>query len=417
MSIPDPTGDASAIAIVSGSEGRERFPALDWHSLFADDHEEEWLHEPLLPARRSVVIYSPPKVGKSLLMLEFAVALSRAESFLGYQIKERQRVLYVDFENDPRGDIRARLRAMDYGPDDLDQLHYLSFPTLAGLDTARGAVELLEAVNAYRATVVVIDTVSRAVEGEENSNDTWLGLYRHTGLKLKQAGVAVVRLDHTGKDETKGQRGGSAKSGDVDAVWRLSRVSDERFRLECTDSRMQIDAKSLSLTRRRLPRLHHSLDASSATTGREAKIAQLVNLADANGLPADASREAIRDLAKRFGIGGRNDVFGDAARARKAVPAVGDSAARRDLSPQFGTARDSGSQNPRDHAGMGCPQPSGTAGDNTPSPSLSPSQHPMGGTVGTAGRDAEPVGLDAAYCSICGLGAGKHTGSCKAAKR
>jgi hypothetical protein len=56
---------------------------------------------------------------------------------------------------------------------------------------------------------VVIDTVSRAIDGEENSNDTW----------LNQLGIAMIRLDHSGKDETKGMRGGSAKSGDVDAVW------------------------------------------------------------------------------------------------------------------------------------------------------------------------------------------------------
>ena len=34
----------------------------------------------------------------------------------------------------------------------------------------------------------------------------------------------MVRLDHTGKDQTKGQRGGSAKYGDVDAVWKLTEV-------------------------------------------------------------------------------------------------------------------------------------------------------------------------------------------------
>ena len=58
----------------------------------------------------------------------------------------------------------------------------------------------------------------------------------------------MVRLDHTGKDETKGQRGGSAKSGDVDAIWRLSRVTEVRFRLECTNSRLQITTKSLQPT-------------------------------------------------------------------------------------------------------------------------------------------------------------------------
>jgi RecA-family ATPase len=119
-----------------------------------------------------VSLYRAPKVGKSLLILEFAVAISRAETFLDYTPERRVRVLYVDFENDPRGDVRSRLQAMGYKPADLDYLDYPSFPTMAGLDSERGALELLEAVNAYRSEVVVVDTVSRAVDGEENSNDT-----------------------------------------------------------------------------------------------------------------------------------------------------------------------------------------------------------------------------------------------------
>src|SRR5665811_1892888 len=160
----------------------------------------------------------------------------RDSDYTGRQV----RVLYVDFENDPRGDVRSRLQAMDYGPADLEGLDYLSFPSMAGLDTERGALELLEAVKAYGSEVVIIDTVSRAVDGKENENDTYLQMYRHTGLALKRAGVAIIRLDHSGKDETKGQRGASAKSGDVDAVWRLTRVTEDRFRLECTDSRMSV---------------------------------------------------------------------------------------------------------------------------------------------------------------------------------
>ena len=309
---PDHAGEDDA-----GERARRLFPRLDWHALWGDDEEEEWIHEPLLAARRLVSLYSAPKVGKSLLMLELAVGISRGEAVLGYTPTRRWRVLYVDFENDPRGDVRSRLQAMGYGPDDLDHVDYLSFPTMAGLDSERGGLELLEAVRAYASEVVVIDTVSRAVDGEENSNDTWLGLYRHTGLKLKQAGVAAIRLDHSGKDESKGTRGGSAKSGDVDAIWRLTRVTDERFRLECTESRMQLNTKSLQLTRRRLPRLHHTVDVLSGVTDHEAKVLHLLDLADANGLAADANREAIRDLAKSRGIGAAGRVVQDVVKLRK----------------------------------------------------------------------------------------------------
>jgi hypothetical protein len=302
------------------------FPALDWHALWADEGEEEWIHYPLLPARRSVSIYSAPKVGKSLLMLEFAVAISRAETFLDWTPERRVRVLYVDFENDPRGDVRSRLQAMGYKPDDLDYLDYLSFPTMAGLDSERGALELLEAVNAYGSEVVVVDTVSRAVDGEENSNDTWLAMYRHTGLALKRAGVAIIRLDHTGKDQAKGTRGGSAKSGDVDAIWKLTKVTEDRFRLECTESRMEVATKSLLLTRHTLPRLHHSVNAISAVTDRQAKVAHIIGLCNANGIPADATRKTVTEFIRSRGMTARAELLGEVVRLRKAVPDLGNNA-------------------------------------------------------------------------------------------
>jgi len=298
------------------------FPALDWHALWADDAEEEWIHYPLLPARRSVAIYSAPKVGKSLLILEMAVAISRAETFLDFTPTRRVRVLYVDFENDPRGDVRSRLQAMGYTPDDLDHLDYLSFPTMAGLDSERGALELLEAVKAYGSEVVMVDTVSRAVDGEENSNDTWLQMYRHTGLALKRAGIAIIRLDHTGKNETKGTRGGSAKSGDVDAIWKLTRVTDDRFRLECTESRMEVGTKSLHLTRHTIPRLHHTVNAISAVTDFQAKVNALIALLDSNGIPAHANRDTVRDFASTRGTKAAGRVIQEVVKRRKdAAPA------------------------------------------------------------------------------------------------
>ncbi len=386
-----------------GERARRLFPRLDWHALWDDDEEEEWIHEPLLAARRLVSLYSAPKVGKSLLMLELAVGISRGEAVLGYTPTRRWRVLYVDFENDPRGDVRSRLQAMGYGPDDLDHVDYLSFPTMAGLDSERGGCELLEAVMAYASEVVVIDTVSRAVDGEENSNDTWLGLYRHTGLKLKQAGVAAIRLDHSGKDESKGTRGGSAKSGDVDAIWKLTRVTEERFRLECTESRMQIDTKSLQLTRRRLPRLHHSVDVLSGVSDREAKVLHLLDLANANGLAADANREAIRELAKIRGIGVRNDVLAEVVKRRKLSPTLGDSPSDEALSPAEGTAGTADAPKPQSEHETTCPRPPGTGGDNPHRPHLSPGQQYLTAPVGTAGQAdlAEMLEELGGACSTC----------------
>lgn len=290
---------------------------IDWHELFAsEDDGEEWIVEPILPARRMVALYSAPKAGKSLLMLEIAVAVARGTEVLGRQVEEARRVLYVDFENDPRGDVRTRLEAMEVTADQLDNLCYLTFPSLAKFDTEQGAVDLMRHVEHYECEVVVIDTVSRAVAGEENENDTWLAFYRHTGLALKRAGVACIRLDHSGKDREKGMRGGSAKYGDVDAVWRLTALSEDTIHLECTDHRMTVPTKVVTLTREEFP-LRHCLAGDAWLAASDAQVREVDQALDGLGVPSSASvreaKKALREVGQKY----RNEHIEKAVKLRK----------------------------------------------------------------------------------------------------
>lgn len=291
-------------------------PIIDWHELYAHDDDDEWIIHPILPARRMVALYSAPKVGKSLLMLEIAVGIAQGTETLAYKPDRPRRVLYVDFENDPRGDVRTRLRAMGKGPDDLDNLCYLSYPTLAKFDTPTGAADLLRHVHHYDCEVVVIDTVSRSVAGEENDNDTWLAFYRNTGLALKQAQVACIRLDHTGKDHDRGMRGGSAKYGDVDAVWRLTTVSDDVLQLECTDHRLPISDKQLTLTRRTDP-LRHEVAVNPWLTAKGARIDQIISILDRLDIAPEAGVRPCGDALRSAGYRFNNDTIRAAVRHRK----------------------------------------------------------------------------------------------------
>jgi hypothetical protein len=279
---------------------RKHLAAINWRELWDDDTQEEWIVEPLLPARRLVALYSAPKVGKSLLSLELAAGIAAGRPLLGTPAQAPRIVLYVDFENDPVGDTRERLQAMNYTPQDLDNLKLLSFPTLSALDSAKGSEELMAAVRYYNAQVVVIDTVSRAVKGDENENNTWLDFYRMTGLKLKAAGVALIRLDHTGKDQTKGQRGGSAKSGDVDAIWHMTKIDEDTVQLRLDASRFSMppEMKLLLLHRKENP-FRHEVDPNGPRAAFDIKVKNLVAEMDRLNLPKtwgrDKLTQALRD--------------------------------------------------------------------------------------------------------------------------
>jgi len=178
---------------------------LDWRLLWDDDFpESEWLVEPLIETGQAVSLYSPAKTGKSLLALELAGALAVGRPVLGNAAKEPTNVLYIDHEN-TRADIRDRLADMGYDADaDLSRLHYSLLADWPPLDTEAGGDRLHAEADRLGARLVILDTVSRAISGEENSSDTFIRLYRHTIRPLNADGVAFIRLDHLGKDRTKG---------------------------------------------------------------------------------------------------------------------------------------------------------------------------------------------------------------------
>lgn len=214
------------------------FQALDLVVMFEEDYVQEWIVEGLLPREATVALYSASGLGKSIFMLEMAANIAIGAPFLGLKTN-KTRVLYIDHENGPRATIVPRLKSMGFKAADLDDLKILSFPEMAALDTEAGKQSIGRAVAQFDPGLVIIDTVSRTIQGEENSNDTWLAFFNNTGRFLKTAQIAYVRLDHSGKDETKGQRGGSAKTGDVEIILQLT-GNGKRFSLKQEKDRDEV---------------------------------------------------------------------------------------------------------------------------------------------------------------------------------
>jgi hypothetical protein len=234
--------------------------ALDWTELLSGElPDPEWLVEPLLEEGHQIAIYSQPKTGKSLLMLDVVAGLAAGKPVLGNPAREPISIVYVDQENGRR-DIREHLTNMGYTDKDLVNLHYYSFPSLAMLDTEEGGKQLYAVASYHRAKLVVLDTLSRVVEGRENENDTYHNLYRNTGVRLKADGIAVIRLDHAGKDDDKGMRGASAKASDVDSVWWLSTVGTDQLVLTRTHQRMAHGNSRIPITRADNPLRHEVED-------------------------------------------------------------------------------------------------------------------------------------------------------------
>lgn len=207
---------------------------LEWGTLLTQELPPvNWIAGGFVAEGEQSALVGNGKVGKSLLALELAYRASRGEPFLDVKGAAPITVLYVDQENSPRMVI-SRMKAMSFEYN--NRLVYLSLPNLPPLDTPHGAAALLDQIGQHRPGLVILDTVSRFVSGPENVSDTWMALYRLCLAPMKERGVAVLRLDHLGKDSDRGARGSSAKTQDVDHAWTMNEVNGQ-FLLERSHTR------------------------------------------------------------------------------------------------------------------------------------------------------------------------------------
>ena len=112
------------------------------------------------------------------------------------------------------------------------------------------------------------------MSGEENSADTIKNFYQHTGMPLKAAGIALLRIDHAGKDLTRGQRGTSAKRDDVDVVWLLkpkpgNLPGKTMLTLKREAARVDWIQEDIHITRDEGPPLAHTIPSFSELTSAD----------------------------------------------------------------------------------------------------------------------------------------------------
>jgi len=277
---------------------------VDWSEFWADERPvEDFLIEPIIAAGRQTAVYSQAKQGKSLFALDVVAAAVTGAPILGQTAIDPIRIVYIDLEMTP-ADLRERLVDLGYGPDhDLSGLAYYQLQALPPLDTDLGGEVLATIAERHGARLVVIDTMARAVRGEENSADTYRNFYAFCGRRLKAAGIALLRLDHQGKDASLGQRGSSAKDDDLDVVFKLTADENGRVVLRRTRSRVAWVPEEVVLQRHEEP-LRHVLAADSWPAGT----AETAALLDELGVTLDATADIAITAIKKVGKGKRKAV-------------------------------------------------------------------------------------------------------------
>ena len=192
-----------------------------------------WVLEDLLPIGGYLNIYGDPKAGKSMIAAQFAAAIATegVHSVLGFPIRKHGVVAYFQLDT-PRAIWQIRFRNLQRKGHKFDRVyiadkHRVKYPFNIQVG---GRDELLEHIRKLPEwpLVVVIDTLRKVHDGDENSSSVMKHVVEQIELATKPAGVILVsHAKKKGKDEEENlvgdARGSSYIPGEMDANMKVDR--------------------------------------------------------------------------------------------------------------------------------------------------------------------------------------------------
>jgi hypothetical protein len=192
----------------------------------------------LLPAQGICFIGGEPKVGKSLLVANLALALAAASNRIGFSIPTPRRVLVCQFEL-PLPQFVSRLLVMRRGLGPAADHHLLVDTRATGhlLSAPQGLNHFIVAAQAAAAEVIVLDPLYSTHDQDENDTRAMAALCQAL-LRMRDATrAALIVVHHVRKSITREEigsafRGSSALHAVGDTYMLLTRPSPQQPTLE-----------------------------------------------------------------------------------------------------------------------------------------------------------------------------------------
>jgi hypothetical protein len=215
----------------------------------------------LLPASGILFVGGEPKVGKSILVANLALALASGCSRAGFDVPAPRRVLICQFEL-PVSQLARRLAPMRYSIGEAADSNLFIDTEAAGhlLSAPRGLDHFLRVIRMAKAEVVVLDPLYSTHDQDENDTRAMAALCQ-TLLRLRDAsGSAVIVVHHVRKSVGRYEigsafRGSSALHAVGDSYLLLVRPSPQASTIElrfqfryapaCPPRSLTLDAETL----------------------------------------------------------------------------------------------------------------------------------------------------------------------------
>jgi hypothetical protein len=183
--------------------------------------------EDLIPRESLIVVWGPPKCGKSFFVFDLVMHVALRRDYRGKRV-EQGTVVYIAAE----GELGIKARAAAFRQARMDETG--EDPPFYLLTTRLDLVEDIDALIAdikaqlsdEECLVIVIDTLNRTIRGSESKDDD-MGAYRDAADRLRvEFHCAVIIIHHCGVDGTR-PRGHTGLTGACDAQLAVKRDVDK----------------------------------------------------------------------------------------------------------------------------------------------------------------------------------------------
>lgn len=193
----------------------ERYQTMRRDAVFAMP-PVEFLVDGLITDTGFTMMYGAPGTGKSFIAIDVALSVAHGIEWQGQEVKPGP-VLYIAGEG--IGGFAKRWKAWEnhHGVKDEPDLYLL--PTAVNFREEEDIARLVATIEdiGQRFSLVIVDTVARAIAGAEENSSTDMGLFVAACDEIKAlTGGALLAVHHAGKDSSRGARGSTALLGAVD---------------------------------------------------------------------------------------------------------------------------------------------------------------------------------------------------------
>ncbi len=175
-----------------------------------------YLVKDLIPREGLVVVWGPPKCGKSFWTFDLVMHPALGWEYRGRKVKKGA-VIYVACEG--QQGFRARIEAFRqrHLSEEAADVPFYLIP--ASLDLIAEHADLVVAIQAElgstKPAAVVLDTLNRSIQGDENSSEDMTAYIRAAGAIQAAFGCVVIVVHHCGV-EGKRPRGHTSLTGACD---------------------------------------------------------------------------------------------------------------------------------------------------------------------------------------------------------